>query len=363
MRLIIHIGAQKTGTTSIQNFLKLNEESLKKQSILIPNSIRYINTFNHRWICGFAYKDNILNNIKSLKNIYGLSNILISEKISEFKKEIDESDSDLCIISSEHLSISINSKKEVEKLKNVLEDTFDDIKILIYIRRPIDQAISLLSTQIKGGRYITSFSKNYTLGARWFRKTNNIKKILRIWESNFPKNLMVRIFDSKEFYEDNLVKDFCKNCKIFYRDDFLLPDKKNRSLDLEQMKYINYFNKLIKLKRINISSSQIDTVKTLIRKNIKSKNFLKPSREEYYNFEKFFNSDEAWIRKKYFPHRDYIWSNEINDFRKTKNIFNKFSDLEFKNLNLFFNRALKVSTIRNPYLRAISEFIHFKKIP
>ena len=85
MRLIIHIGAQKTGSTSIQSFLNLNKNILKKERIIIPESISYKNTCNHRWVCGFVYQDYSLNRIKPLRKIDSLENLLISEKISEFK--------------------------------------------------------------------------------------------------------------------------------------------------------------------------------------------------------------------------------------------------------------------------------------
>ena len=177
MKLIIHIGAQKTGTTTIQSFLKLNNKNLIKQGILIPKSIAYKNSFNHRWLCSFAYEDNNFAKIRSIKGIDNLGNLLISEKISEFEEEIKKYDSDLCIISSEHLSLELQTTDEINKLKNVLEDIFDDIKIVIYIRKPLKQAISLLSTQIKNGQYINKWYRNYPLRPYRFKKNNNVKRI------------------------------------------------------------------------------------------------------------------------------------------------------------------------------------------
>ena len=141
MRLIIHIGTQKTGSTTIQSFLKLNKKYLLKQGILIPESIAYRESFNHRWLCSFAYEDNNFDKISVLPEIDNLSNLLISEKISEFREEVKKFDSDLCIISSEHLPLELKTKEKITKLKNVLEDIFDDIKIIIYIRKPLKQAI------------------------------------------------------------------------------------------------------------------------------------------------------------------------------------------------------------------------------
>ena len=56
MKLFLHIGTAKTGTTNIQEFLRKNKEHLKKQDILIPSSIFY--NGNHRWLPVFAYEKN-----------------------------------------------------------------------------------------------------------------------------------------------------------------------------------------------------------------------------------------------------------------------------------------------------------------
>ena len=39
MKLIIHIGTQKTGSTTIKKFLELNKKFLIQERILIPQSI------------------------------------------------------------------------------------------------------------------------------------------------------------------------------------------------------------------------------------------------------------------------------------------------------------------------------------
>ena len=44
-RLILHIGSQKTGTTSIQKFLEINRHYLYEQDIYIPDNL---GGMNHR---------------------------------------------------------------------------------------------------------------------------------------------------------------------------------------------------------------------------------------------------------------------------------------------------------------------------
>ena len=173
-----------------------------------------------------------------------------------------------------------------------------------------------------------------------FKRNNNIKRILKLWESNFPKNLVVRIFEPEQFYEYDLIKDFCKTCGIAYKDHFLKPNKANTSLDLRQMQYINYLNKQIKIKSFNMSSLKYKKITNHILKNIKSKKFFKPSREEYEKFEDCFRGDEAWICKKYFPNRKFVWSKKSLDFRETKDMLNNLNKLELKDLSCFIESTI-----------------------
>ncbi len=341
MKLILHIGTQKTGSTSIQSFLNLNKDLFKNKKVLIPESINYKNSYNHRWLCGFAYNQKSFEKVKSLKKIDNIGSLLISEKIVQFKNEIIESDANLCIISSEHLSIELKTPKRVEKLKNNLKDIFDDIEIIIYIRKPIKQAISLLSTQIKGGSYINIFSKNYPLRARWFRQRNNIKQILNAWESNFSNNVKVRIFEKEQLYKNDLIEDFCKTCKIDNRNDLLMPNQENISLDVRQLKYINYLNKLIKLKKIEINNIQRIKLIKVITNNIKSNNYFQPSKKEFVSFQNSFNKDEKWICKKYFSNSKNLWLDNKITFRTNKDILNAFDLNELKEITIFLKSSLE----------------------
>ena len=50
MKLILHIGTEKTGTTSIQKFLTGNRENLIENNIYIPITLMAGNAGAHRWL-------------------------------------------------------------------------------------------------------------------------------------------------------------------------------------------------------------------------------------------------------------------------------------------------------------------------
>ena len=52
--LVLHIGTEKTGTTTIQNFLKANRDQLRRQSVDVSKDLM-IPSGNQRWLAALAY--------------------------------------------------------------------------------------------------------------------------------------------------------------------------------------------------------------------------------------------------------------------------------------------------------------------
>ena len=55
------------------------------------------------------------------------------------------------IFTSEHFQSRLRGIEEIQRLKKLIEELASRIRIIIYIRDPLDTAVSLLSTAIKGG--------------------------------------------------------------------------------------------------------------------------------------------------------------------------------------------------------------------
>ncbi|MBT8232847.1 MAG: hypothetical protein HKO66_13760, partial [Saprospiraceae bacterium] len=114
MKLILHIGQQKTGSTSLQSFLFDNYKSLIDKGYLYPKSL------------GIEYKKQHLlfkehkpsnNNGESLK--------------APLLQEIKDKNASTVIISDENLYSGILVEKE--KISAFLTSIFDEIDIIIYL--------------------------------------------------------------------------------------------------------------------------------------------------------------------------------------------------------------------------------------
>ena len=322
-KLILHIGTEKTGTSTIQKFLGLNRILLLDQGFKVPLSTKENeNGENQRWIPAFFYpeqfNDDFINN-KFGKNI-GLRKSGLFKKLEEFKNEIKDMDAKKCIISSEHLSSRLIEKNSIYNLKTMMFDLFDDLEILLYIRKPINHAISQISTEAKSGRDLLEQYRNFGtinfLNPSLFSKIHNIRNIIEKWQSVFTRDkLKIKIFDINEFEDNYLIKDFCRSCNIKFSKEFKIPDKINVSLNLAQFRYICYCNNKIS-KSENRKNKKSWIISRQIIQKIKSPLYLLPSKKEFNKFEDYFLEDINWIKRNFFKKKDNIWSKDKNKFRK-----------------------------------------------
>lgn len=149
--IILHVGLHKTGTTSIQEtlFLDLNNKLLEKKGYLYPNCW----PSNHSVSIYSAYCDDPANYHINIRMGYSADQIkYVNEKyLSDLKIEIDEKKLSKLIISGE--GISMLSLDNLNALKKHLNSIFsNEIKVIIYVRQPVQWAISTIQQFIKSGR-------------------------------------------------------------------------------------------------------------------------------------------------------------------------------------------------------------------
>jgi len=167
VKVYLHIGQQKTGTTTIQKFFEINRKSLLKKGYLYPKSL------------GFDKQFDIYKNIDELQNEN-------SELHKSFFKEINKSKCSNIIISEENV---FTLKDELlDKVTSFLNKYFDDITIVCYLRRQYDQAASLYQEVVKG--------KVHLKYDKWILKKLKINYydysyVLKRWEDRLPHSKVI----------------------------------------------------------------------------------------------------------------------------------------------------------------------------
>jgi hypothetical protein len=232
VQVILHIGTDKTGSTSIQKTVFLNRDWLLSHSIYVPK-------------IGLG-EDN--GHAELLTN-------LDPEKLEELGKELHRASEEgyqKALLSWEGMGSSKFGKAKIFRLLSVLNNA--QIHILVYLR---EQAEIIQSGHLQwvkqGHKYfieIKSIEEPETLLERirsfiFLRSRHrNYYRLLRRWEKSSPNTIFsVRIFNKSKLKGEDVVTDFLDQLDLS-RDKYFVPAKDyyNQSLDVESALLIESFH-------------------------------------------------------------------------------------------------------------------------
>lgn len=286
----LHIGTEKTGTTSIQEFLFRNKKKLTELNVLYPsawgdrNHLKFSSFFDTppwKVYRKFSGDNEVLSRNKT-----------VSEWNENFEKEISHFNPSKVIISNEHLHTHINKKRQLEDMREYLSRFFEEVVIVLYVRRQDKMALSRFSTSIKAGAFNRAA----------FQSPNNwvydYLQSFKLWSNVFGlNNVKLRVFEKRKMYKESLIDDFMSVLNVG-NDGFTFPEKKyNESLSAKALSVLEFLNSDGFFIRNNISGKSKKMVIDQIS-HMYSGEIYKPSKSKaenfYYNFkrdnDKLFNS-------------------------------------------------------------------------
>lgn len=219
VKLYLHIGRAKTGTTSIQQFLHLNRDYLKSKGYLYPMAAMTPTSGQAR--LAWCFKNNA-----DCDAIY-----------QSFYDEINREGLDKVIISSE--GFTMPSYPLNKFLQYFPRDDFD-VTAIIYIRRQ-DKFFESWAQQIVKGSGVTDDIDTLLKACRLDHYS-----IIKDWEGLVGKNnIFVRPFERGQFVDGDLYKDFMKMIDVTLFDDMALPPKEsNTAIKRDMMELIKIINRL-----------------------------------------------------------------------------------------------------------------------
>lgn len=192
-KLIIHIGAHKTGSTSIQKFFASYSNYFETHFNLvypIENQIRpEFGYWGHHYLTWYYTppKKNLdPNNLKlAFNNFINL--------ISSNNKDV--------LLSSEDFIWNIKTKEFISDVRN----KFNEIVVIMYVRRQVDAVLSLYQTGVVNQDNIETFQDWFTRAAFLF----DYYSIAKHWEELSCK-VIVKPFMRERFYSRDIILDFLK---------------------------------------------------------------------------------------------------------------------------------------------------------
>lgn len=201
MRCILHIGTRKTGSSSIQSYLKQNAQPLSEQGYLMPACLAE-NGFQ------IAVASDPL---RKLWYYCAREDIKTDEDFVRFRDltygnlraEIAEHQPHTVILSSEDLSLYID-QQQTDYLRDRLS-MFSQIDVLCYIRRQDRYIVSDFSTGLLNG------GVGFPLDGDPAQATYlNYKHMIDLWAGAFGREaITLRIFEPAHLKNQDLITDFC----------------------------------------------------------------------------------------------------------------------------------------------------------
>lgn len=290
---VIHIGTEKTGTTTIQHFLRDNRAALREQGIHVPLCL---GPSSHVYLAAMVEMGDWVTTNK-IANYTGMDPAAQARKKQELDRELRELPDAIHTVafSNEHLHRRLVSEREVEHLRQTLAPHFDRFKIVVYFRRQDRLAASLYSTHIKYGN--TWRLPIFPGPAMQNNHYYNYRVILEKYHSVFGReNVVARIFEQPRLVNRDLLADYAAIAKIdLGRTE--IPRIKNRSLSAPALVVLSALNDAAPQKGDALIR---DNFVHMLENNFYTSKQIAPRREAIAFYEMFRDSNR-WVRDQHFP--------------------------------------------------------------
>lgn len=241
--LYLHIGTAKTGTTSIQTFCGLNREILQNKGILFP-------------VMPYAYKRISPNrNGHFLFGIITENNVRSKEKEQEVRKQgldyivecFKEYDNILISDESIWMATATRSKRLWSILAEHSKENNYTIKPIVYLRRQDQFLMSRYNQKLKTDTANTQRFDEFLKEMNGKHKcVMNYRQRLDYMAKFFDKkDIIVKRFDRKYFYKNDILADFLKIMDIELTDEFIpLENNSNLGISVQSGEIKRVLNKL-----------------------------------------------------------------------------------------------------------------------
>ncbi|TKB45172.1 hypothetical protein [Thalassotalea mangrovi] len=292
--LYIHAGSHKTGSTSIQRFLRLNEDSLREDGIATPG------------LKGILKPTPDLNN-------YGLFPQAF-HALARVRQPI-------ALISRENFSWVDDINKLLE-LRDVLYQYAHKVKIIFYLRRQDSLAISQkqegtkwFDCSIAYGHEPTALPGELSSVARRYL---DFESKISMWAKVFAKdNMILRVFEPEHLVECDVVKDFCHVLGL-ETDYYQFPEKANESLGRISQLFLHQSHPAFadgSMARHRLIRAVRD-----FDKRVTDEQKLLPGRQQAVEFYQQFKAANGRLNQDYqLTEREYLFNDDFSHYPETGN--------------------------------------------
>ncbi|WP_417598091.1 hypothetical protein [Pararhodobacter oceanensis] len=214
MRLLLHIGAPKAGSSSIQSALIANAKALREQGVMAwtapsdkgPPPLTLANRFktDERPL---RPRERLHFTNRQQARDWSL------QVWAQLARHLAAQQPELTVLSSEAF-LNIGA---VPKVLEVLEPLFSEVHILVYIRDPVDQYRSTLDQRIRDGDRFADLPLPHLTISHWHRIVQRYRKLLG------PERVIMRGFHRQAFIGGDLIADLAAQIGAVLGREVVMP--------------------------------------------------------------------------------------------------------------------------------------------
>ncbi|MBW8636983.1 hypothetical protein K1W69_07265 [Hoeflea sp. WL0058] len=369
-KIILHMGAEKTGSTAIQHVLDRNRMLLREFGIRFPESAG--SHINHTYLSVYAQDDDVFDNVKA--HVLSMLRMDIKQFRNWFEQKFAAELSEgkpwsTIVLSTELIHSRITRPEEISRLKKLLAGFAADIKILIFIRRQDELALSRYSTAIRAGydSFDDVFENTISTQAYFrlppdrliddYRDYYNYRNVIERMSEIFGADTVKVALYPHSFGQGGLVRYFGSILGI---DPDLLQHsdaKLNNAMSAEAQFVMASANSAGKIWKKNGERNQ--DMKDLHR--VIESAFPGPPRqvrrEDARSFTKRFEDSNEWVRARFFPERKTLFSTAYEQYPEAID-YSIFATRLAAHTATFSERAARLTGSTNlRHLRVMERFL------
>lgn len=234
--VVLHIGSDKTGTTSLQQLLRHNRSELARHGVLYPRSPGRV---RHAGLGFFARPDDALVASRDWQRADHPEPGVFRRRLRRrLMQEVAGSSAATMVLSDEELFRL--SAESITRLRGLLEPIARRIRVVAYLRRQDDHLVSRYQQAVKVGevRRLDAWAR------RDFTNLYDYASRLATWQQALePTALVVRPFEQDRFAGGTLAQDFLKASGVELDASRLRQvEVRNESLGVEAVEVLRLLN-------------------------------------------------------------------------------------------------------------------------
>jgi hypothetical protein len=254
MQVHIHIGAPKTGSTSIQTFLAANRATLAARGILYPVGLGPLSHVN----CAVYIHEKVTGYVRTKAPEIGTAADLDSFRATQrrlLREEIAGCNAGTLIVSAESLFPHVSEARQVTSLLPLLGAGAGDVQVLAYLRRP---DLFAAAVHAEGVRMGAAHGVERELRGERLATLLDYPARLRPWiEALGADRVTLKAYETERLEGGDVVTDFCTVIGLDHRDpDLVKPRAARHSLGAASVDHLRRFNAAV-LKRIEEGRGEV----------------------------------------------------------------------------------------------------------